>query len=147
MTIHDLKGTHCLIDQYVRLRNKYAENLLTNYVSNQETLDWLHKKSVVVFVACEGDELVGALVLYIEKEGEIAVFVKNKRRGIATVLLENAKQYAKGEKMKKIWAWVATTNKASNVLFQKNGFYCISKSRKSFSGMEQNGATYMLEIV
>ena len=147
MILCDLKDALYLTDQYVKLRNLWAKNLLTDDVNEKETLEWLHEKSVVILVACEEDEVVGASILYLEKEGEIAIFVKRKRSGVGTTLLKEIQAQAKNKNIKKLWAWISDTNIASKKLFEKNKFNADKPCSRVFSGTIYNGMVYEMEII
>jgi N-acetylglutamate synthase-like GNAT family acetyltransferase len=146
MILCDLKDALYLTDQYVKLRNLWAKNLLTDDVNEKETLEWLHEKSVVVLVACEEDEVVGASILYLEKEGEIAIFVKYPMQGIATILLRSMKELARLYQLQYIWGWVEEENIASSTIFLKNGFNEMEKKSRQYKDMIVKGCVYQYGI-
>lgn len=146
MIVLDLRDALHLVGQYVSLRNASADRLLSAAVNEEQTLGWLHTRDVVVKVACEDEKMLGAAVLYVEKGGEVAVFVDARRRGVATALLVDVTEAAREKNMQKLWVWVADDNEPSKKLFEKCGFTFVQKSTKSFDGAEHNGVILAVEI-
>ena len=131
VNIVNLRDEPQYICQYVDLRNANKELLLSGDVGVDETAWWLKESGAHVLIATENDELVGAVVVYLQKDAETAIFCKYKRRGIATALLNEAK---KTVQTMYLWAWVADENAASRGMFLKNGFYEAQKKLKPYTG-------------
>lgn len=147
MILCDLKNSQHYIKPYIDLRNQNKEQLLTDTVSEDETKLWLKSANVCVKVALENDELIGAAILYFDKAGEVAIFVKHKRSGVGTALLKEIQVQAQNENLKKLWVWVSDTNIASKKLFEKNKFNADGPCSRLFAGIIYYGVVYKMEIV
>ena len=101
--IIDLKKNEFFIAQYVDLRNRYVELLLTNPISVPETKEWLACEDVEVRCLIQDNVLMGAAILYLNKKGEVAFFVKEPKKGIGTKLLKIIEEVAKGRKLNSLW--------------------------------------------
>lgn len=129
--------------EYVDLRNRYTKELLTSIVTVDETMVWLNSANVHVLIAENGDELLGAIILYLDKNAEIAIFTKKHRSGVASALLNNIKLDAKDIfLLNNIWAWIADNNIKSSNLFEKNGFVKKTSSCRTYNGKLFNGGIY-----
>lgn len=147
MKIISLAKAPEFITQYVDLRNIYKENLLTNIVTAEETLEWLNRSDICVEVAINDQELLGAVILYLNKDAELAIFTKYHRQGVANKLLQSVKMTAKQTySLEYIWAWVADENKASLSLFLRNGFSKIKTTPKLYNNMTILGSMYRYEF-
>lgn len=105
-----------LLKQYVKLRNKYSDILLSDKVDYKGTLEWLKKVKVSIFAEVAEDKVLGVLVLYHDKKNEICFFVKTPKQGIGTKLLKHIEHF------KDMWAFVADDNYASQGAFLKAGY-------------------------
>ena len=120
--IIDLKKDGFFLPQYVDLRNHYVDLLLTNSVTVEETKKWLVKESVEVRCLVDNHTLVGVVILYLNKKGEISLFVKDRYRGIGSQLLKAIEGVARGKKLDSIWARVISSNLPARKVFTKNGY-------------------------
>jgi RimJ/RimL family protein N-acetyltransferase len=120
--ILDLKGHPELLPQYVELRNRYCELLLTQPVAIAETRGWLHSTTTEIRCIADGDDLLGVVLLYIDRGGEVAFFARQVNRGIGTQLLHIADDMARQKKLTSIWAWVRKDNAAAVRVFEKCGY-------------------------
>jgi len=132
LKIIDLKKDEFFIPQYVELRNHYADLLLTNSVSVGETREWLAREDVEVRCLIEDNVLMGAAILYLNKKGEVAFFVKEPKKGIGVKLLKIIEEVAKGKKLNSLWAWVMSSNLAAQKTFIKNGYLLEGETEKRF---------------
>ena len=132
LKIIDLKKDEFFIPQYVELRNHYADLLLTNSVSVDETREWLAREDVEVRCLIEDNVLMGAAILYLNKKGEVAFFVKEPKKGIGVKLLKIIEEVAKGKKLNSLWAWVMSSNLAAQKTFIKNGYLLEGETEKRF---------------
>ena len=147
MILCNLKNSQHYIKHYIDLRNQNKEQLLTDSISEDETILWLNSANVCVKVAIENDELIGAAILYFDKAGEVAIFVKHKRSGVGTALLKEIQVQAQNENIKNLWAWVSNTNIASKKLFEKNKFNADMPCSRVFAGINYYGIIYKMEII
>ncbi len=123
MKIINLADALEYVAQYVALRNAHAKALLTHLVTEEETLWWLYHANVDVEVALRNEELIGAVVLYLDKNAEVTIFTKYSQEGIGGELLQYMlAQRAPMYQLTSVWAWVTCENNASLALFSKCGF-------------------------
>jgi GNAT superfamily N-acetyltransferase len=125
MRIVDLKReaeTGDLIRQYVDLRNSYANLLVTTQVSLTETQEWLVRADIEIRVIVEDGLLTGAVILYLNKDGEVTFFAREKSKGIGSRLLQVIESVAADKDLKSIWAWVLQDNRIAQRAFEKNGY-------------------------
>lgn len=115
----DLKKDKSFIEQYVTLRNRYQELLLTESVNVAETKWWLERNDVEVRGIVKGPNLLGVAILSI---AEISFFVKFQNQGFGTKLLEIIEKVAKRKKLVSVWAWVRDSNWVAIRTFLSNGY-------------------------
>lgn len=137
MKIIDLKEEEYFIEQYVTLRNNHTELLLTSPVSISETREWLKRNDIEVRGFVQDDVLLGVVILYKQKDGEVAFFVRYPGKGTGSKLLKEIEEVAREKKLRFIWAWVRKDNLIAQRVFEKNGFKKgeISK-RESHDGVK-----------
>lgn len=140
--IIDLKKDESFIAQYVDLRNRYIELLLTNTVTVTETKEWLTNKDVEVRCVIEDNVLIGAVILYLKRKGEIAIFVKDQKRGIGTELLKVIEKVAKEKNLNSIWAWALKDNFIAQRVFEKNGFVKEGADEREYKEIIKHGIKY-----
>lgn len=119
----NLKEHPELIPQYVELRNSYCEPLLTHTVEIQETVQWLSNTTAEIRVIEEENCLLGVVLLYVDRGGEVAFFARQQNRGVGTSLLQAADVIAHQKKLQQIWAWVRADNLVAAKVFEKCGYY------------------------
>lgn len=144
--IIDLKMTEKFTEEYVSLRNHYCEFLLTKPVNVLETRAWLKSNGIEVRGIVGNATLLGAVILYLKRKGEIAFFAKDQNRGIGSKLLKIIEKVAKENNLKSVWAWVLSDNLAAQKTFQKNGYTLESQSSRSYEKEERPGVIYRKEI-
>lgn len=142
----NLKESNFLIGQYVELRNHYCERLLTLPVSIDETRAWLKGSKVEVFGIVREEILLGAAILYIRREGEIAFFTKTPGQGVGGRLLSIMEEVARQRKLKSVWAWVLDENIAAQKTFLKNGYIPVEKSNRQFMGEKSTGVVFRKRV-
>lgn len=145
--IIDLKKNDLFIPQYVDLRNRYARLLLSKPVTVAETKTWLLGDVVEVKCLVENDVLVGAVVLYLKKGGEVALFVKEPRKGTGSELLRVIEKVAVERNLTSLWAWVLSTNFAAQKTFVKSGYRREGESPKRYEDQLLNGLIYRKMVV
>ena len=141
-TIIDFKKHESFIVQYVNLRNSYTELLLTVPVNIQDTKEWLKRNDIEVMGILHDDILPGVVILYLNRSGEIAFFVKEKNQGVGTKLLKIAEKVANRRKLKSLWAWVLVDNFIAQRVFEKNGFVKEGISERKYKSIIKHGYTY-----
>lgn len=144
--IVDLKRNDFLIPQYVDLRNRYVQLLLTQPITVAETKRWLSEEDVEVRCLLENNVLLGAVILYLSKSGEIAFFVKDRKKGVGSKLLGAIEKVAVEKELNSIWAWVLTTNLAARKAFLKNGYGPEKESLKEYGDKLLCGFIYRKTI-
>lgn len=142
----DIKERKDFIEQYVRLRNSYAELLLTSPVSITETKEWFKKKDVEVRGLAQDDTLLGVVILYLSRDGEIAFFVKDRNKGVGSKLLDIIEEIARERGLKAVWAWVLKDNLIVQRTFEKNGYLREKNSEREYKGTIRQGIKFIKYI-
>ena len=134
MAVVDLREAHTFIHQYVELRNRYKDLLLTKKVTTDETVAWLEREDVEVRCLVRDNLLLGAVVLYPSKENEVTFFVKEPGKGAGNRLLGIIEDVAKEKGIIDLWAWVLQSNTAARKSFQKREYDQDSIFEREFNG-------------
>ena len=138
----NLKDEGSFIAQYVELRNKYCELLLTVSVSVEETKTWIENEEVEVVGVVKGDALLGVAILYLHRAGEIAFFVRTPNHGTGSYLLKVVERIARDKGIVNIWAWVLEENIAAQRTFIKVGYALEKESSKYFERRLRKGVVF-----
>jgi len=146
LKIIDLKQDEFFLPQYVELRNHYVDLLLTNSVTVDETKDWLVKENVEVRCFVDSQTLIGVVILYLNKEGEVAFFVKNRNRGVGSQLLKVIEEVAKGKKLNGLWSWVMSSNLAAQKAFTKNGYLLEGETERRYRNKILRGFVFRKKL-
>jgi ribosomal protein S18 acetylase RimI-like enzyme len=144
--IIDLKKDEFFVPQYVELRNHYVDLLLTDSVTVDETKEWLVKANIEVRCFVDNHVLVGVVILYLDKEGEVAFFVKNRNRGIGSQLLKVIEEVAKEKRLNSLWAWVMSSNLTAQKTFTKNGYLLEGETEKKFRNKIFRGFVFRKKV-
>ena len=142
MRVVDIKKEHFFMEQYMNLRNRYADALLTACVDREGTEKWLAGENVEVRGLAEGDTLMGVVILYPDKEGEIAFFVREPNSGIGTVLLAVIEEVARSNGLSYVKSWTLKDNAIAQRVFEKSGFFQMGKENREFRGTILAGIRY-----
>src|SRR5208283_5873663 len=105
----DLKTHRSYVQQYLDLRNAHRDLLLTRELTLEETIPWLDATDTEIRCLVNGHIVVGVVMLYLEKNGEVSFFTRDPRKGLGSKLLRVIEQVARERKIDKIWAWVLIT--------------------------------------
>ncbi|MBI3399381.1 MAG: GNAT family N-acetyltransferase [Deltaproteobacteria bacterium] len=140
--IIDFKKHEYLIEQYVILRNSYAEQLLTSPVNISDTKEWLKLDDVEIRGIVRDDVLLGVAILYLHRDGEVAFFVKDKNKGTGSKLLKIIEVVSIEKKIKLIWGWVLKDNLIAQRVFEKSGFLRGSVNERQYKGLIKQGYIY-----
>ena len=138
----DLKKRPRFLDQYITLRNTHAEFLLTSPVTYSDTKKWLLNNHIEIRGLIQNDILLGATILYLDREGEIAFFVKQPNTGIGSNLLMIIQEVAHQKGLNSVWAWVLRDNAIARRTFEKNGFLKMEPAERIYKGAIKQGITY-----
>ena len=122
MLVIDLKQHQEFLEQYIALRNRYVDVLLTSPVKLEETQKWFADKHVEIRGIVQGQSLLGVVLLYLDKGGEVAFFVREPNKGIGSQLLSIIKQIANDKGLTSIWAWVLHDNINAQKAFEKTPY-------------------------
>lgn len=142
MEIVNLKKDDYFIRQYVDLRNHYVDLLLTSIVNVDETKKWLKKPDIEVKGLIEKNVLLGAVILYLDKDGEIAFFTKNPGKGLGGKLLMIIEEVAREKKLKSVWAWVLQDNVAAQKAFKKKGYVMEKIVARKYNNKNKPGIIF-----
>lgn len=140
--IVDLKEEEFFIEQYVHLRNSYTELLLTSPVNIFDTKEWLKRNDIEIRGIVQNRVLLGVVILYLSKDGEIAFFVKNQNKGKGSKLLCIIEKVAKEKNLLSIWGWVLEDNLIAQQVFKKCGFVKEGTTQKEYKGIIKQGTKY-----
>lgn len=143
----NLKKEEAFIKQYVNLRNSYAENLLTSPVSMNETKAWLKRTDIEIRGFAEGNMLLGAVILYMNRGGEIAVFVRDSGKGIGSSLLNAIEKVAVEKKLTSIWAWTLTSNLKAQKVFAGSGYIMEGETGRRHNNKAVQGFVFRKKII
>jgi GNAT superfamily N-acetyltransferase len=135
----DLKEHASYVAQYVDLRNRYVDLLLTNPVHVEETRTWLARDGIEVRCLVDRDVLIGCVILYLNRGGEVALFVKERGKGLATPLLHAVEEVARNKGRDDIWAWVLLGNEPAKRAFLKAGYVLDATTEKVHKGIVRKG--------
>lgn len=138
----DLKVRRSYIKQYVELRNRYKELLITSLVTVEETVKWLDNASVSVRCLVLNKKVIGAVVLNFERAGEVTFFAEVTEKGIGGWLLKVIEKVAREKKLNSIWAWVLSGNRIAQKAFEKNGYLKEKEIIRNYGGREVNGIIF-----
>ena len=142
----NLKDKGSFIAQYVELRNKYSEMLLTLPVNVEETKKWLENEDIEVIGVVKGKVLLGVAILYLHRAGEIAFFVRTPNCGVGGYLLEVVERSARDKRIESIWAWVLDDNVAARKAFTKAGYALEKESDKYLERKLKKGVIFRKAI-
>lgn len=142
MEIIDLKEEEYYIEQYIDLRNSYSELLLTLPVNTTGTKEWLNNDDIEIRGLVQDYILLGVVILYLNKCGEIAFFVKDQNKGMGSKLVSIIEEVAKEKKLLSVWGWALEDNFIAQRVFEKNGFAKESISERRHKGKIRLGINY-----
>jgi len=143
----DLREDDTFVGQYVALRNSYTDLLLTAPVTMEATREWLRRDDIEIRVLSDDDTLMGAVILYLGRDNEIAFFAREQKRGIGTELLYIIEDVARRKGLGHIWAWVREDNLIAQKAFIKRGFSPVGTASRTFLGAVIPGVGYRKIIV
>ncbi|MDI6591491.1 MAG: GNAT family N-acetyltransferase [Patescibacteria group bacterium] len=146
MKIIDFKKNEKFLKQYVSLRNKYANLLLTKKVTLKETKNWIKKAAVEIRGLVQNQELLGVVILYLDKNKEITIFVKKPGRGLGERLLLPIERVARAKKCHTVWARVLTNNIPAQKFFEKYGYKKRKVTGKNFQGKIYRSLIYTKKL-
>ena len=121
--------------------------LLTAPVTAAETRAWLKQDGVEVLGLTEDDQLTGAVVLYKDRDNEIAFFAKERGRGIGTELLRIVEDAGGRWGIRTFRAWVLRRNLAAQKAFEKAGFSRSGESTRTHEGKTEPGFEYRKRVI
>lgn len=146
MRVVNLRRERAFVEQYIRLRDSYADLLLTSPVSREETEKWLWRDDIEVRGLEEDGVLQGVAVLYLHREGEIAFFARERDRGIGTRLLAVIEETARERGIPAVRAWTLKENTAAQRVFEKCGFSREGTRVREYKGEAREGVSFRKEL-
>ncbi len=144
--IVNLKEETNFIEQYVQLRNQYCDLLVTNPVNISETRKWIKREDIEVRCIVRDNLLVGVVILFINRKGEIAFFSRIRHQGLGSKLLSIIENVAKDRGVREVWAWVLFNNVVAQRAFLKNGFKMSESLTKTYKDQIMNGFVFRKEL-
>jgi len=85
-------------------------------------------------------------ILYLDKEGEVAFFVKKRNRGLGSQLLKVIEDVAKEKRLNSLWAWVTSSNLAAQKTFAKNGYLLEGETERRFRNKIFRGFVFRKKV-
>ncbi len=146
MRVVDIRNEPSFVPQYLELRNRHAEVLLTEPVTEAETRAWLKTEPVEIRGMARGDTLEGVALLYLKREGEVAFFTRSPGQGTGSRLLPVIEESARKHHLDAVWAWVLEENTAARRAFEKNGYVPGGEESRTYRGKERQGIVYRKRI-
>jgi N-acetylglutamate synthase-like GNAT family acetyltransferase len=140
--IINLRKEEFFIPRYVDLRNSYVDLLLTNPVTINETREWLLNENVEVRCLIDNNDLIGVAILYLNKRGEITLFIKYPGRGIGSKMIDIIEKVAKEKNLSSVWAWVLSNNLAAQKTFTKKGYLLEEEIEKKYKNNVHKGIVF-----
>ena len=147
LKVIDLKKDGFFVPAYVKLRNLHATALLTKSVSVVEMIRCLIQENVEVRCVINDPELLGATILYPDKDGEVALFAKVQGQGIGSLLLETIEGVAVEQHLSEVWAWVSESNAAAQKAFLKNGYVESHGFEKEYQVKTISGVIFVKKLL
>jgi len=141
-SVLNLKRRLDLLPQYIELRNCYCELLLTHSIEISATSQWIKNTTTEIRVIEEDNNILGVLLLYLDRDGEVAFLAKQQNRGIGTRLLNIADEIANEAKLSLIWAWVREDNIVAAKVFEKCGYVMSGREKRIYNGQHIRGIRY-----
>lgn len=144
--IVNLKEKQEFLEEYVNLRNNYVKALLTSKVTISDTLKWLANTDIELYGLVEEGILLGVVLIYLEKKGEVTFFVKTPGRGYGSKLLKVADQIAKKRHLPYLWAWTRKENLPAIRAFEKNGYEKQEIKIRNYQGEKIKGYVFVKQF-
>lgn len=137
--IVNLREEADFVEQYVQLRNRYCDILLTTPVNIAETKEWLKNNEIEIRGITRNNKLIGVTILYLNRQGEIAFFTSITNRGVGSRLLSVIESVARERGLSEVWAWVLSDNIIAQRTFEKSGYRRVRESTKEYQKKTMNG--------
>ena len=139
----DLKTNLDLLPQYLELRNRYCSLLLTHPATFDQTRNWVRATSTEIRLIVDDGVVLGVVLLYFDRGGEVAFFSRNPARGIGTKLLQVLEKMAGEAGLATVWAWVREDNPVARRVFEKCGYVMSGSAPREYQAALVNGTTYI----
>ena len=146
MDIINLKEEERFIEEYVNLRNRHLDFLLTAPISVPETKKCLKSDRLEIMGVVQEDGLMGVVILYLDRDGEVAFFARHANKGTGTELISIIEKVAQERGLSSIWAWVLEDNSIAQHVFEKKGFVRLGMSRREYKGSVKYGINYQKKL-
>ncbi len=144
--IINLKQATDYIQPYIDLRNRYCELLLTEPINVTDTIEWLKRDDIEIRGVVRGNGLVGIVILFLNRAGEIAFFTESKGLGQGSELLSIIEGVAKEKGLREFWAWVRHDNMIAQRTFLKNGYRREEETAKQYRGQTMKGFVFRKKL-
>jgi RimJ/RimL family protein N-acetyltransferase len=127
------------VEQYVQLRNRHCDVLLTTPVNITDTKEWLKNNDIEIRGITRNNKLIGVTILYLNRQGEIAFFTSVTHQGVGSRLLSVIESVARERGLSEVWAWVLSDNIIAQRTFEKSGYRRDRESTKEYQKKTMNG--------
>jgi len=145
--IINLKQATDYIQPYIELRNRYGEFLLTDPINLTDTIEWLKQDDIEIRGVIRGSALVGIVILFLNRAGEIAFFTQRKGLGQGSALLSIIEGVAKEKGLREVWAWVLRDNMIAQRTFIKNGYHREEETAKQYRCQTMKGFVFRKKLL
>lgn len=140
LEIINLKENLGFVEEYVTLRNAWKQNLLTDEVDLDKSYEWVKNSNTIILGVLENRQLTGVGMVYLDKENEIALFVKNQKKGLGTLIMRHLINEMKERNFSYLRGW--TYNPNMRKLFEKYNFKYLGERERAFKGEYYKGGDY-----
>jgi len=147
MQLINIKNSVEYIKQYVEMRNLFTQALLTESVNVENTKRWLNKTDSRVLGLVAKNLLKGVVIIYPQRNFEIAVFAAEERKGIGTSLLEIAEIHANKLGSNFIWAWVRNDNFSAQRCFINSNYAEEGRDVRQYNGHSIKGVIFTKSLL
>ena len=137
--IVNLREEPDFVEQYVQLRNRHCDVLLTTPVNITDTKEWLKNTDIEIRGITRKNKLIGVTILFLNRQGEIAVFASVTNQGVGSRLLSVIESVARERGLSEVWAWVLSDNIIAQRTFEKSGYRRDRESTKEYQKKTMNG--------
>jgi hypothetical protein len=135
----NIKKEREFVDQYLDLRNSYCSLLMTKPVQKAATLEWLSRDDIEAWGFADKSVLEGVALLYLAREGEVAIFARRIQSGMGGPLLTMIEKVASGRGLSSVCAWTRADNKTAARVFARQGYAVSGTSVKEYEGELHDG--------
>lgn len=118
--IRRLNANSRYVPQYVALRNRYTEHLLSHNVDVEETRQWLGLRCV--WIAVQGGSVLGAAWIDASRADQLSIVCAQPGQGVGTLLMDFVEKEAKKYGRRSLSVAVSDRNPPALAFFLSRGY-------------------------